>query len=39
MVIQPSLLVALQLHPLSAVTFTLPVPPEELKDWLVGEML
>jgi hypothetical protein len=31
-----SLLVAVQLHPLGAVTLMLPVPPVALKLWLVG---
>ena len=39
MVNQPALLVAVQLHPLGAVTPTMPVPPPELKELLDGEIL
>ena len=35
--IQPALLIAVQLHPLEAVTFTVPVPPALGKDWLPDE--
>jgi hypothetical protein len=38
MVIQLALLTAVQLHPLGAVTLTLPVPPLAGKDALVGEI-
>jgi hypothetical protein len=38
MVIQGTSLVAVQGHPLGAVTLTDPEPPAELKDWLVGEI-
>ena len=37
-VIQPALLEAVQEQPLGEVTLTDPVPPVEVKDWLVGEM-
>jgi hypothetical protein len=37
-VTQDTLLVAVQLHPLWVVTLTLPVPPYELNDLLVGEI-
>jgi hypothetical protein len=37
-VIQASLLTAVQLHPFKDVTPTLPVPPAAPKDWLVGEI-
>jgi hypothetical protein len=30
--------VAVQVHPAWAVTLTAPVPPDELKDWLEGEI-
>src|SRR5438128_2417781 len=36
-VIQPTSLVAVQLHPAGAVTLTLPSPPLAGKTWLVGE--
>ncbi len=38
MVIQVALLVPVQLHPVVAVTLTLPVPPEEVNVPLVGLM-
>ena len=38
-VIQVRLSVAVQLHPLGVVTLTLPVPPDEVNDWLGGEIL
>ncbi len=38
MLIQLLLLTAVQLHPLDAVTLTLPDPAEAPKDWLVGEI-
>ena len=38
MVIQPALLEAVQEQPLGVVILTDPVPPVEVKDWLVGEM-
>jgi hypothetical protein len=37
-VIQPTLLVAVQLHPLAAVTFTLPEAPMEPTDVLFAEI-
>jgi hypothetical protein len=37
-VIQPALLVAVQLHPLPAVTVTLPEPPPEPTDVLFAEI-
>ena len=36
MLIQLSLLEAVQLHPLAAVTLTLPLPLEEMNDSLLG---
>jgi hypothetical protein len=38
MVIHVSLLVAVHVQPVPAVTVTLPVPALAVKDWLVGEM-
>ena len=38
MVIQLALLEAVQAQPLGAVMLADPVPPGELKDWLVGEI-
>jgi hypothetical protein len=38
-VIQDTLFVAVHVHPLWVVTLTLPVPPDELNDWLVGEIV
>jgi len=37
-VIQPVFEPAVQLHPLVVETETVPVPPEELKDFEVGEI-
>ena len=39
MVIQASLLVAVHAHPVTVVTFTLPVPPLAVKLWVVGLMV
>jgi hypothetical protein len=36
--IQPALLVAVQAHPLPAVTATLPVPPDEVNENVVGDI-
>ena len=36
---QDALLVAVQGHAVVAVTVTLKLPPAEVADWLVGEML
>jgi hypothetical protein len=38
MVIHVALLVAVHAQPAPAVTLTLPVPPVDVKDWLVGEI-
>ena len=37
MVIKLALLVAVQAHPVAAVTVTEPVPASAVKDWLVAE--
>ena len=37
-IISGRLLVAVQLHPLGAITLTLPVPPVDPKDWPGGEI-
>jgi hypothetical protein len=39
MLIQVALLVAVQLQPVGVVTFTLPLPPSDVNDWLVGEIV
>ena len=38
MLIQVALLVAVQLQPLKVVTLTVPLPPLDETDWLVGEI-
>ena len=37
-VIHGALLTAVQLHQSAAVTVLLPLPPAEVKDWVVGEI-
>ena len=39
MLIQGTLLVAVQLQPLEVVTLTVPLPPSDVNDWLVGEIV
>ena len=38
MLTQGTLLVAVQLQPLKVVTFTVPLPPSDVNDWLGGEI-
>ena len=37
--IQDTLLVAVQLQPVGVVTLTVPLPPLDVNDWLVGEIV
>jgi hypothetical protein len=37
--IQVALLVAAQLQPVKVVTLTVPLPPLDVNDWLVGEIV
>ena len=39
MLTQDTLLIAVQLQPLKVVTFTVPLPPSDVNDWLVGEIV
>ena len=39
MLIQVALLVAVQLQPVGVVTFTVLLPPSDVNDWLVGEIV
>jgi hypothetical protein len=39
MLIQVALLVAVQLQPVRVVTLTVPLPPLDETDWLVGEIV